>query len=85
MATATFDSALVGSETQDTAKAKSAAKQPKRSFWDIFVQAREKEARRRVTHHLSIYSDAEIASWGLSAREIEILRRGGYSSIDLAG
>jgi hypothetical protein len=79
MATATFDRALVG-----TAATKEGA-EPRKSLWGMFVAAREKEAQRRVADYMSIYSDEHLASWGLSARDIEILRRGGYSSIDFAG
>ena len=82
MATATFDKVLLGHHK--TAPARSGS-----GFFGVlfarFIAAREAEARRRIATHLAGVSDDHLASLGLSARDIEILRRGAGVNVDLAG
>lgn len=74
MATSTFDKALVGE--RDIASSK-----PDKSLiaklFAGFVAAREAEARRKIAAHLADLSDNHLVGLGLSATEIEELRKGG--------
>jgi dGTP triphosphohydrolase len=53
----------------------SAEKKPWRSF-ERLVQARENEARRRVTDYLASQTDERLAGLGVDSEGIAALRRG---------
>jgi hypothetical protein len=50
-----------------------------------FIAAREAEARRRIGIHFANLSDHQLASLGMGARDIELVRAGQSVRIDLMG
>lgn len=50
-----------------------------------FIAAREAEARRRIAVHFANLSDHQLASLGMGARDIELVRAGQSVRIDLVG
>ena len=81
MATVTFDKAIAGHGKATTIK-------PDSGFFSRFfhrlIAAREAEARRKVSQYLLNVSDSRLLDLGLSAGEIEVLRHGKPTVVDLA-
>lgn len=81
MATVTFDKAIAG-------HGKAATTKPESGFllrlFHRLLAAREAEARQRVSQHLLNVPDSRLIDLGLSAREIEVLRHGKHTIVDIA-
>ena len=66
--TAAFDASLVG--TTEAGKKKSSIG----AFFNRLIEAREAEARRRVSVYMDGFTDDELKSRGLTAQDVEQLR-----------
>jgi hypothetical protein len=55
--------------------APSADKKPRLSLFQRLVAARERQAARLITHYLATQPEGQLLDLGLTANEIEALRR----------
>jgi hypothetical protein len=83
------DEMIMNTTTFDLGYTTEATKTNKTGFFGRLVQsciaAREAEARRRIAIHFANLSDHQLASLGMGARDIELVRAGQSVRIDLMG